>query len=218
MRRGLLVVAAMPAEMPRGLAPLGVSNLVVGPRARELARAGLPGKGPVLIVGTCGALVQGLPLGSLVLASEVVDEQGALAPDPSLRQALVRAAAGAGVRIIEDRLVQADALVDDLAARSALASRSRAAFVDLESARIARSCEAGQRPWAVLRIISDAPESSLGWLQDLMGSEPTDQPNASLLVSRLLRRPWLLPRLVSLGRLVGRGRRSVRTLLAALPD
>lgn len=218
MRRGLVVAAALPAEMPKGLERLGVLPSLVGQGARNLPPSGLPGRGGVLVTGTCGALLEGIAPGSLVLATSVVDAEGERLPDPRLREALEQAARSAGLALRRERFVEAASLVDDDAARAELASRTGAACVDLESARIARHASREGRPWAVLRFVTDAPGARLDWLADLLGSVPREQPSLSLILRRLALRPRALPRLVRLGRLVGRGARDVRRVVESLPD
>ena len=211
----LLVVAALPSELPRGLRAAGADGLLVGARGRDLPER-LPGDGPVLVTGTCGALTKVHARGTLVLAEGVLDEGEILVADAPLRRLLAEALAAAGLEAAGGRIVQASGVVDADEERAALARRSGAAFVDLESARIARACIAEGRPWAILRHVTDAPGASLTWLAEMLGSMPDDEPGAFEILRGLARRPAAVTKLVALGALVARGRRRVAAVVAAL--
>ena len=216
MSDAILVVAAMPSELPRRLPELGAQGLVVGSGACDLDGE-LPGHGPVLVTGTCGALTEAHGPGTLVLASWVSDGRGRLVPDAAWRARLAEAARAAGLdAATEDGLVEASGVVDGARERTELAGRSGAAFADLETARIARLCARAERPWAVLRVVTDAPGSELGWLGERLGGMPVQEPSLAQVVRGLARRPSALPKLVALGRLVSRGRRDVREVIARL--
>jgi adenosylhomocysteine nucleosidase len=211
----ILVVAALPSELPRGLRAAGAGGLLVGARARDLP-ARLPGDGPVLVTGSCGALTSDHPPGTLVLPDEVAENDELLVPDAALRAALAEAIHAAGLEAAGGRLVQARGFVDAEDERIALARSSGAAFVDLESARIARACAAEGRPWAILRHVTDAPGASLAWLAGMLGAMPEDEPTLGEILRGLARHPATLPKLVALGALVARGRRRVAAVVAAL--
>jgi hypothetical protein len=107
--------------------------------------------GPFASFGLAGALVQGLPPGSLVTATRIVGEDGAVlwAGEP-----LSVPGARPGV------LCGASRVVDRLEERTALAARTGAVAVDLESAPLART---GRLSGAV-RAISDDATVPLGRL------------------------------------------------------
>lgn len=105
--------------------------------------------GPLLSFGLCGALVDGLPPGTIVTARSVVDEAGeALWEGPP--------SAVAGARAVV--LCAAGRIVDAAGERRALAERSGSEVVDLESGRLA----ATGRLAGVVRVVSDTPAVPLG--------------------------------------------------------
>ena len=214
----LLVVAAMSAELPRNLAPLGATGMLVGMRARSLDDGPLPGDGPVLITGSCGALTTGHPPGTLVLADAVVDAAGALLPDVALHAEMARAAHRAGLAVAGGRIVQASEVIDSDAARADLARSAGAEFVDLESARLARACIAAGRPWAMLRVVTDAPGASLQWLGELLGGMPEGEVNGARVAWRLLRKPSMLPKVIAIGRLMASARADLREVVSRLRE
>lgn len=120
------------------------------------ARVGLaatipPPDGPLASFGLAGALVPGLPPGSLVTATRIVGEDGAVLwsgeplPVPGARTGV---------------LCGASRIVDRPEDRTALAARTGAVAVDLESAALART---GRLAGAV-RAISDDASLPLGRL------------------------------------------------------
>jgi adenosylhomocysteine nucleosidase len=114
--------------------------------------AGLPlPEGRLVAFGLTGALVDGLAPGTLVTARRVVDEEGTvLWEDEPLR------VPGAVSGVVCD----AEAIVDDAAARLELARRTGAVAVDMESATLA----ATGRLAGVIRAVSDTPENPIGRL------------------------------------------------------
>lgn len=217
MRSDILVVAALRTEMPRRLAGLGVATCLVGPRARLMGPGGLPGRGPVLVVGSCGALVTGVAPASLLLATTLLCEgDEALVPDTALVGALERALASARVPWRATRLVQAAEVIEG-DGRTTLALETGAEAADLESATIARLCRAAGRPWAVLRYVADAPEAPLTFLGEILGSIPEEEPRIGRLLAGIARRPSAVPDLVALGLRMARGRARVRRVIALLP-
>lgn len=106
---------------------------------------------PVVSFGLAGALVAGLEPGTLVTARRIVDEEGRTLweGDPLLVPAARPVVLCAAVRVV-------DAPSD----RGALAARSGAEVVDMESGRLA---SAGRLMGAV-KAISDTPDRPLGRL------------------------------------------------------
>ena len=107
---------------------------------------GLPG-GELVSFGLAGAL-DGLPSGTVLDATRVVDEEGNVLWE------------GAGLGVPGSRpatILAADRLIDDPAERRRLFERTGADAVDLESGPLARS----GRLRGCLRAISDTPERTL---------------------------------------------------------
>jgi len=110
--------------------------------------SGLP-DGALVSFGLCGALVDGLPPGTIVTARRVVHEAGEVLWEGSPRTV-------AGARAVV--LCAAGRIVDAAGERRALAERSGAEVVDLESGRLA----ATGRLAGVVRVVSDTPAVPLG--------------------------------------------------------
>jgi hypothetical protein len=114
------------------------------------ASLGVP-EGPIAGFGLAGALVPGLPAGTLVSVMRIVAAEGSVLwegeplPVPGARPAVLCAAEG---------------VVDERAARTALAERTGAIVVDMESGRLAAS----GRLAGVVRAISDGPDRPVGKL------------------------------------------------------
>ncbi|MCC6223079.1 MAG: hypothetical protein IT201_06260 [Thermoleophilia bacterium] len=111
----------------------------------------LPPRGALASFGLAGALVPGYGPGSLVTATKVVDEGGALLweGEPlAVPEAVAAVVCAAGQ------------IVDAPAARASLAARTGAVAVDLESGVLAAS----GRLAGVVRAISDTPEEPVGRL------------------------------------------------------
>jgi hypothetical protein len=107
----------------------------------------------VVSYGLCGALVEGLPPGTLVVAERVVDEAGeTLWAGEPLRVDGARVVTVCGSRTI----------VDEPTERAALAGQTGAQVVDLETGPLARS----GRLVGVLRGVADTPTRPLGLLAD----------------------------------------------------
>jgi hypothetical protein len=211
-----LVVAAFRSELPRAARDLGWPTLVVRPRTSWSAvPPELPGRGPVLLVGACGSLVDGPRRADLVVPREVRAASGqVLAPDPEWVERLLgrRAPEGRTAGELPDfvrtePLWEAGAIVDDGPGRAALAVRTGASFVDLETAPLACAAAAAGRPWAVVRWVTDGPRHGLGWLPRLLGGWPGEDPSVFAVARGLLLRPHLLPPLLGLALANSRGRR-----------
>lgn len=107
--------------------------------------------GPLASFGVAGSLIPGIEPGTLVTADRVVDEEGAV-----LWQGPPLPVPGATVTVI----CGARTIVDSPGDRQALAARSGATVVDMESDRLA----ATGRLTGVVRAIADGPERPLGAL------------------------------------------------------
>jgi adenosylhomocysteine nucleosidase len=107
--------------------------------------------GPLVSFGLAGALLRGFPPGTLVTATQIVDEEarvvweGEPLPVAGARRAV---------------LCAASRIVDEPAERAALAARTGAVAVDLESSALA----ATGRLAGVVRAISDTPDRPVGSL------------------------------------------------------
>ena len=111
---------------------------------------GVP-EGRLVSFGIAGALRPGLPVGTVIDATRVVDESGAV---------LWEGAPLGAAHAREGTLLGADRIVDDPAERAELHARTGADAVDMESATLARS----GRLAGCIRSVSDTPTSRLAGL------------------------------------------------------
>jgi nucleoside phosphorylase len=110
----------------------------------------------VISAGLCGGLLSGQVPGTVVVASQVVDENGVThVCDPGVVAALERAARYLRLPVIGGSLLSASALVTG-SARAEWAGRGHVA-VDMESTGIAASAQR----FGVLRVILDTPQHEL---------------------------------------------------------
>jgi nucleoside phosphorylase len=159
----------MPPDAPvHIICAMGVEAWGVRRRARDVSvvQVGIGGRPPsamsgiVISAGLCGGLLPEQRPGTVVIPSQVVDEQGVRhACDPGVVAALERATRYLRFPMTGGSLVTTSGLVTG-AARGTWAGRGHVA-VDMESAAVA---ESAQR-FAVLRVILDTPthELSAAW-------------------------------------------------------
>ncbi|NUB24760.1 hypothetical protein [Azospirillum brasilense] len=167
----------------------------------------------IVSFGIAGGLAPDLRPGSLVLASAVVDEGGAVfeAWQPwrdrlrnTLPQAHSALIAGARMPVVT---------VGDKARLRALTG---AAAVDLESLAVARACQAWGRPFAVLRAVADPAWRALPTAA-LAGLNGEGRITPGAVLARLTANP---SQLVALGRLawdLGRALAALRRAAGAFP-
>ena len=145
---------------------LGVSN-------------GVPREGRLVSFGIAGALAPGLEVGTVIDATRVVDETGAvLWEGPPL--GVSRARTGT--------ILGATRIVDSRPEREALHRSSGADAVDMESGTLART----GRLAGCIRAISDTPERGLGGLAE--GVTPNGDPNPVGLMRGFVRAPFATAR------------------------
>lgn len=160
---GLLVLTPMGVEraaLRRGLPGALVVRTGVGAaRSREAAvRAAREPAAAVAVAGFCGAVAEGLRPGDVVVAGELRGPGGVIACEsPPLAAAL----ATEGIeRVHIGPLVSADHVVHGPERR--VLAREGALAADMESFWLAAA--AAGRPFAVLRVVLDAPGGGTGGL------------------------------------------------------
>ncbi|HTU93395.1 MAG TPA: hypothetical protein VMF69_25160 [Gemmataceae bacterium] len=155
----------------------------------------------VLSVGFSGALQPGLRVGDLVLATEIVDQQGNRWP-------ALRRDALAGWNIPSGRLLTVPELVGAPQEKQRLGQKHDAIAVDMESGVAARLCHEQNVPFACLRVVSDDWQTALSpHLVELLHRGRVSPPR---LLARLLRHPTLFG---ELWHLAGQTRRAAQKLL-----
>jgi adenosylhomocysteine nucleosidase len=169
--------------------------------ARRLGRTALVGlavangapEGRLVSFGIAGALRGDLPVGTVIDATRVVDEGGAVLWE------------GEPLGVSHARpgtILGASRIVDDPDERARLRERTGADAVDMESATLART----GRLAGCVRAISDTPTSRLAGLAE--GVKPTGEPDALGLVRGFLRAP------VDTARAARNARRALKSLEA----
>jgi adenosylhomocysteine nucleosidase len=147
----LTFACALPAER-RAAKHLGKTTLVGMACAR-----GVPDE-PVVSFGVAGSLRDDLPVGTVIDASRVVDESGAVIWEG---EPLGVAAARVGT------ILGADRIVDDPAERARLHRETGADAVDMESGLYARAGTLA----GCIRAVSDTPSRTLGPLAQAFGPD-----------------------------------------------
>ena len=142
---GLIFACAMTVEerIARRLGPTSLVGLAVS--------NGVPAGERLVSFGIAGALRADLPIGTVIDATRVVDESGAVLWEGG---PLGVAPARTGT------ILGADRIVDDPSERARLQAETGADAVDMESATLARS----GRLVGCIRAISDTPTSRLAGL------------------------------------------------------
>jgi adenosylhomocysteine nucleosidase len=135
----------------------------------------------VLICGLAGALDEQLRTGDVLRPTRLTDSTGAPLGDDS-----------------GPALHTADRLAASVQDKQSLRRSTGAAAVDMESAAVARCCQAAGVPWRCLRVISDdartaLPAQAAGW------TRPDGRADLRAVAVHLLFHPWLLLRLIRLG-------------------
>ena len=157
----------------------------------------------LLFAGFAGALQPAVHVGDVLLAREVLDTTGRVWPASALVKAVPGAQAG--------RLLTASRFIGDPAEKLALGAKHDALAVDMESATFAQRCTERGVPWACLRVISD--DVSTAFTTEVAGLVEDGQVALGRVMWLLLRKPWMLPKLLRLER---QTRRAARRLADAV--
>jgi adenosylhomocysteine nucleosidase len=166
----------------------------------------------LLSFGICGGLVPEVKVGDLVLADAVHHHRGGhWTTDETWRQAVHNALAAnprARARVHLGRLTGSAVIVDRPDAKRALAEKTKAIAVDMESHAVAEVAHELGLPMLVVRTCSDAVDHRLPL--EALDAVTGDGSFSVLPVTKVLaRRPWLIPPLV---RLALRTRGALKTL------
>lgn len=181
-------------------------------RARSAARALLDGgAGRLLVWGCAGALIPGLRPGTLILPTEVRDENGGrYALDPEWREALQ---AGIPAAVEASVLVTAAVPVATAAGKQTLARRTGATAVDMEAAAVAAVAAERGVACMVLRAIADPLELDL---PGVVLAARGDRLLALEIPLRLLGQPRDVPAMRALARHFGAARRTLEEVARCL--
>jgi adenosylhomocysteine nucleosidase len=165
----------------------------------------------ILSAGYAGALQDGLAVGDLVLATEVVDASGKSwsttwpgeLPPGSWHPPLRRG-----------RLLTVANMVADPAQKRELGQRHEALAVDMESALLAETCRSANVPFACLRVVSDEVNTALS--PELVSLLAGGRASPWRVLKAVSRRPCLLPDLWRLGKDTGLASRQLAMALGEL--
>jgi len=169
--------------------PLG--RVVIG--AAGLARLSAP---PLALIsfGLCGALADHLRPGDLVIPDRVIATGAVTQTDAGLTAQLRRIlAVGASGDLAAGDKIHATA-----ADKRALRQATGAHAVDMESHHVAAAAREWNRPFAVLRVVSDAAARSLPRAAQA-GFRADGRPDIAAVLLALAQRPWELPSLIRTG-------------------
>lgn len=140
----------------------------------------------VIMAGYAGGLRDGLAVGDVILATEIIDQDGNVCPvtwperplQGEWRPPLHRG-----------RLLTVNQIVATPHAKRELGERHGALAVDMESAVLARLCSARGVPFGCVRVLSDAVDHSLS--PELVGLFAREKLSIPRMLLALLRRPAL---------------------------
>ncbi len=179
----------------------------------------LPGCAIVGSMGISGGLSPDLHPGTIVLADQVLGPRpGTGWPcDPDLVDLLEELLRRRHIPCRRGPLLCVDAPLLTPADKQAALGRTGALAVDMESAAAARAAHMGGLPFFSLRVICDPAGRRLA-PELLAGVDPQGNSRPGRLLVQLLRRPWLLPRFLAMGRDFSLARRSLRRSWRILRD
>jgi len=140
----------------------------------------------VVLLGLAGALRQGLRAGDAARVATVVDATGATLFRSPLAEA-------------EASVVEWPSPVASVADKQAVAARTRADLVDMESHAFAQCAAEARLPWAIVRGISDdagraLPDELAGFVDD------RGETRTARVLAAIARRPALLAAIAAIGR------------------
>lgn len=193
-------------------------------RARETYHEQIPIK-RLLICGFAGGLQENLPVGSLVLAANVLSPTGKSGqlvqpPDASLL-ALAENVSVSGVRKVKGTLATVARVLTTASEKKTLAEQTGAMAVDMETAAAARAAEAQGIPWVALRAVTDGVNENLPLDFNALTDDDGNVDRSRVIRATLLR-PWKIPglmRLQSRSTLAAKNLADfIQTYLAALPE
>lgn len=195
---GLIREADCLGVIPADRRPLVRSSGARPARAYALSRE-LIGEGCQGLVsfGTAGGLKADLKPGTLVLAESVVRDDGKVfqVSKPWLER-MEKAVTGPAA-VTGAAIAGSDTVAANPEAKRALAAKTSAVAVDMESHAVARAAEEAGVPFLVVRVIADSLQRTLPeWILGTVGESGGTRPGAVL--SGLARHPWDLPALVGL--------------------
>ena len=178
--------------------------------ARELVKRGAT---RLVSFGVAGALEPGLPVGSLIIGTEVASLDGKYACDSAWVGDLSRRLPAAHCGPVWG----SELLIPTAAMKRALYEKSRCLAVDMESQCAAQVAAEAKIPFAVLRAVCDSATMNVPpvVLASIREDGSTDGLAA---LWHILRRPWEIADLFHVARGIGKGLDSLKDAVAALNE
>ncbi len=144
------------AHGPDALAICGDGATLRAELAQASAQMGL-----TISFGICGGLDPALRSGDIVVGMHVVADGGALMADETVARELAARLGAAGERVSLGIVAGVEAPVVTRAAKAELRKTTKASSVDMESHIAARFAADRNRPFAILRVVSDPADRDL---------------------------------------------------------
>jgi adenosylhomocysteine nucleosidase len=160
---------------------------VAARHARTLIEGGATS---LMSVGIAGGLAPGLPTGTVIVATEILTEH---ATYPALSECAARAKARAGP------IFGGVDIVATVEEKAALAARTGAVAVDLESGPVARAAQAAGIPFIAIRAIADPAWDALPPAA-LLPLDHQGRPNLRRVLWSVLKNPKQVSALIKTGR------------------
>jgi adenosylhomocysteine nucleosidase len=164
---GVAIIAALELEsriLTAAARSSAASVHVSGPgreRAAAAARHAISqGARALVAFGLAGGLEPGIRCGSVLLPANIIGAAGEFTADAPWRGRW-RDVLDGQVPLVEGPLVSADAVLTTPEAKAALARRTGAVAVDMESAGVAEAAAAAGLPFLALRAIADTARDAL---------------------------------------------------------
>ncbi len=174
----------------------GASSARAETQARELIAAGCDA---LLSFGIAGGLRPDLGPGAVVIADAVVMPDGRRLATSAPWCAALSAAVGDDVAVVAGAVAGSDRLVGEVAAKRALATKTGAAAVDMESHAVAMVAAEAGVPMLAVRAVADAAGRRLPrWLTTCVAADGSRRWGA--IAAGIFRHPWDVPPLLSLSR------------------
>ena len=182
--------------------------------AQRLADEGVAG---LVSFGLAGGLADDLAPGDLLLPQAVVlPDGGRIVAEPAWRGRLAATLERAGLRAHNALVAGSETLVATGDAKRALAVRTGAAGVDMESHGVASVAANAGLPFLIVRAIADGSGQAIPRVARGAIDARGDIRHLAL-VGRLIARPWEIGALIALGRSSGRGLASLRRVAVLAP-
>ena len=181
----------------------GVGRIASSKSIRDFLQAGSPAL--LISSGFAGALDGELKVGDLLLAENFTSPEW-----------LGRCRDALGARARVAALTTTTAVTDAPADRAALARRTGAIAVDMETEFIAEACRAAAVPMIALRVISDTPAAPMPAPPHVLFDVETQKTQLSSLAAYVLKHPSSIFRLALFARQIATARAELATALLRL--